>query len=244
MLWLILQMWFWLLLAAVLGWFLRSWLSGDSRPSQDDAAELARSRSRIQTLEAENARFKGDIVRLRDDMNARDNAGGDAEALAKLRADLDACGKERARLTSDLAALKAEFAKGTAADFESEAAALRARVRDLEAQLDVPAPITLSASAPVASPPVTFMSAPVEGEPDDLKKIKGIGPKLEKTLHDMGVYYYRQIASWGASNLVELDTKLETFKGRAGRDNWIDQAKLLAAGGETEFAKRNDEGIK
>lgn len=235
MLWLIFHMWFWLLAALVLGWLLRSWLSGDAKTSSDDAAELARSRSRIQTLEAENSRFKGDIVRLRDEMGHK---GDDDGALAALRADLDACTRKRGELEAEIARLKADMARnaGIAADFEEDAAALRARIRELEAELDA------KPAASAAIEGVTFLSAPIEGTPDDLKKIKGIGPKLEETLHQMGVYYYRQIASWGASNLAELDDRLDSFKGRAGRDNWIDQAKTLASGGQTEFGARYDKG--
>ncbi|MEM8582073.1 MAG: NADH:ubiquinone oxidoreductase, partial [Pseudomonadota bacterium] len=86
------------------------------------------------------------------------------------------------------------------------------------------------------------MSEPRGGKADDLKHIKGVGPKLEKLLHGMGFYHYDQIASWNADEVAWVDENLEGFKGRVSRDNWIEQAKVLAAGGETEFSKRVDEG--
>ena len=76
-----------------------------------------------------------------------------------------------------------------------------------------------------------------EGGPDDLKKIKGVGPKLEGILHDMGIFHFDQIAAWTAREVAWVDERLK-FKGRIERDGWIDQAKILAAGGETEFSAR------
>jgi NADH-quinone oxidoreductase subunit E len=76
-----------------------------------------------------------------------------------------------------------------------------------------------------------------EGGPDDLKKIKGVGPKLEGILHDMGIFHFDQVAGWTAREVAWVDDRLK-FKGRIERDGWIDQAKILAAGGETEFSKK------
>lgn len=87
-----------------------------------------------------------------------------------------------------------------------------------------------------------FLSAAREGGPDDLKQIKGVGPKLEKTLHSMGIFHFDQIASWGPKEQAWMDGNLEGFKGRATRDDWVAQAKTLAAGGTTEFSKKVDKG--
>jgi NADH-quinone oxidoreductase subunit E len=76
------------------------------------------------------------------------------------------------------------------------------------------------------------------GKADDLKLIKGVGPKLETLLHSLGFFHYDQIASWTASELAWVDDNLEGFKGRASRDGWIEQAKLLATGAQTEFSER------
>ncbi len=73
---------------------------------------------------------------------------------------------------------------------------------------------------------------------DDLKKISGVGPKIESTLHKIGVFTYAQIAKWNEDNVTWVDEYL-SFKGRIGREDWIAQAKILASGGETEFSKRS-----
>lgn len=88
--------------------------------------------------------------------------------------------------------------------------------------------------------PVLLTEAP-EGGADNLKLIKGVGPKLEGILHELGVYKFSQIAEWTRENIAWVDGRLK-FKGRIDRDGWIDQAKLLASGGETEFSKRSKKG--
>ncbi|WP_425098438.1 endonuclease [Tropicibacter sp. S64] len=80
------------------------------------------------------------------------------------------------------------------------------------------------------------------GKPDNLKEIKGIGPKLEDLCHDLGIYHFDQIAAWSADELAWIDANLIGFKGRATRDDWVGQAKILAAGGETEFSQRVEDG--
>lgn len=73
--------------------------------------------------------------------------------------------------------------------------------------------------------------------PDNLKKIKGIGVKLEEALNDLGIYTFKQIASWDRQNITWVDEHL-VFKGRIDRENWIEQAKILAQGKDTEFSKK------
>lgn len=87
-----------------------------------------------------------------------------------------------------------------------------------------------------------LLSAAREGGPDDLKQIKGVGPKLEGMLHSMGVFHFDQVASWKDKEIAWVDHNLEGFKGRVSRDDWVAQAKILAAGGTTEFSKKVDKG--
>ncbi|MDV4168108.1 MAG: 50S ribosomal protein L21 [Pseudomonadota bacterium] len=64
---------------------------------------------------------------------------------------------------------------------------------------------------------------------DDLKKLSGVGPALEKKLIEAGVTTFAQIASWGEAEIAEFDEKL-SFKGRIEREGWVEQAKELANG--------------
>jgi NADH-quinone oxidoreductase subunit E len=91
--------------------------------------------------------------------------------------------------------------------------------------------------APVAAAPARLEAAR-DGAPDDLKLIKGIGPKLENLLHSMGFFHYDQIAAWTAAEIAWVDDNLEGFKGRVTRDNWVEQAGQLARGELTAFARK------
>lgn len=110
-----------------------------------------------------------------------------------------------------------------------------------------PAAKKAAAKAPAKKAPAKAKARP-DGEPemlkaaraggaDDLKLISGVGPKLEGTLNSLGVYHFDQVASWGVKDIAWVDERL-TFKGRIERDDWVSQAKTLAAGGTTEFSER------
>ena len=86
------------------------------------------------------------------------------------------------------------------------------------------------------------LEGPRGGAADDLKRIKGIGPKLEKLCNELGFYHFDQIAGWTEDEVAWVDANLEGFKGRVTRDEWVTQARVLAGGGETDFSKRVDDG--
>jgi predicted flap endonuclease-1-like 5' DNA nuclease len=89
---------------------------------------------------------------------------------------------------------------------------------------------------------IAAVAAPVHEHPavptDDLKQIKGIGPKLEKLLNSLGVTSYAQIAVWDDAEMDRIDARLGTFQGRIRRDDWPAQARLLAAGDRAGFESR------
>jgi predicted flap endonuclease-1-like 5' DNA nuclease len=76
---------------------------------------------------------------------------------------------------------------------------------------------------------------------EDLKRIRGIGVLIEKKLNQMGVVAYEQIANWTAQDIDRVSQSLD-FKGRIERENWVEQARILASGGATEFSRRVDRG--
>ncbi|MFV0243534.1 MAG: hypothetical protein ACK5IB_00745 [Qingshengfaniella sp.] len=76
-----------------------------------------------------------------------------------------------------------------------------------------------------------LLGAPRSGGADDLKKIKGIGPKLEGVLNGLGIHHYDQIAGWTADQAAWVDANLDGFHGRVSRDDWVAQARALIAEG-------------
>ena len=79
-----------------------------------------------------------------------------------------------------------------------------------------------------------MLAKPRGGKPDDLKQISGVGEQVEKTLNDMGVYHFDQVAGWNAGEVEWVDDNLPGIKGRISRDKWVDQSKALSAGAQTK----------
>jgi predicted flap endonuclease-1-like 5' DNA nuclease len=122
-----------------------------------------------------------------------------------------------------------------------------------------PAPAVVTEPAPVAAPALSTedtakaveadahgarpagLLAPRDGKADDLKRIKGIGRQNEARLNALGVWHFDQIAGWTPDNVKWAGSFL-AFVGRIEREDWVGQAKVLAAGGSTEFAARVDAG--
>ena len=121
------------------------------------------------------------------------------------------------------------------------------------APVSEPAPATAPvAQAPKAEAPEVeavedavrpeALSGARDGGADDLKMIKAVGPKLEIMLNELGFYNFDQIAGWSAAEVAWVNDNLAGFKGRVSRDNWVEQARKLASGQETEFSKRVSDG--
>ncbi len=92
------------------------------------------------------------------------------------------------------------------------------------------APVVLAVAEPLAvvgTPPARLEVPRVEG-PDDLKLIRGVGPKLEALLHHLGYFHFDQIAAWTPEEVAWVDENLEGFKGRVSREEWVEQARDLA----------------
>ncbi|MEC3860080.1 hypothetical protein VK792_02175 [Mesobacterium sp. TK19101] len=183
----------------------------------------------------------------------------------RLRVDLEICRRQHEEKDTQLASLREErdAARKVAATAAASVPAAGRAVVEMEraAALKAPAPAPAAEPAPVADPEPTpdfdgdglregtdegikpsTLEAARDGQPDDLKQIKGIGPKLEQLCNRLGFYHFDQIAAWSADEVAWVDANLEGFKGRVSRDGWVEQAKVLAEGGETEFAKRVKDG--
>lgn len=120
----------------------------------------------------------------------------------------------------------AERAQRNQALIDAAPAAVKAAPEPAPAPEPMPEPVPAPAPAP----------APVAA--DDLSRIKGIGPKLVTLLGELGITSFAQIAAWEAADVAHIDGQLGRFAGRITRDQWIEQAKLLAAADEAGFAER------
>ncbi len=100
-------------------------------------------------------------------------------------------------------------------------------VEEAEAEAEAETPAVPETPAPAPEAPA--------GTADDLSRIKGLGPKLQALLPTLGITTYAQIAALTDADLADLDTKLGAFAGRPAKDNWVEQAKFLAAGDTAGF---------
>lgn len=80
------------------------------------------------------------------------------------------------------------------------------------------------------------LKEPLDGVGDNLQLIAGVGPKLEETLHSLGIWHYEQIAAWGSEDIAWVDEHLR-FSGRIEREQWVAQAVALSRGGREEYVR-------
>jgi predicted flap endonuclease-1-like 5' DNA nuclease len=224
-------------------------------------AQIAQLESRVSTRDSEIASLQSqlgkatdadsDLQRLRADIEIRENE------LAKLKADNSRIDADRSKIAvlqtglssrdAEITKLRAQISNSTAeADLQTCRSSLRsrdARVAELEKELanarvagDTDGDGTFEGKGEGRKPSV--MAKARDGKADDLKLIKGVGPKLEKLCNKLGFFHFDQVAAWTKDEVAWVDANLEGFSGRVTRDKWVQQAKVLAKGGTTEFAKR------
>jgi len=94
---------------------------------------------------------------------------------------------------------------------------------------------TGTAPAPAPIPAPIHAPIPAPGTGDDLTCIKGLGPKLSALLGEFGIASFSQIAAWTPEEIERIDAHLGRFSGRIVRDQWVEQARLLAAGDQSSY---------
>jgi predicted flap endonuclease-1-like 5' DNA nuclease len=225
------------------------------------AAEGARdaAQAQLMELEAANTRLGARLAELERSVPPPNQFTEFEHRIAALRADLDASETARASLPDEREILRlrwrVRYLEGRIAYLERREDPVRIHQPKLRL-VEVEAPVDPQASEPPQAPSAEFANGPetdagvlsgvrppalseprAADQPDDLKMISGIGPKLEDTLHGLGVFHFDQIANWTPDNIAWVDSFLK-FRGRIVRERWVEQARQLEAGIETEGARR------
>lgn len=135
----------------------------------------------------------------------------------------------------------------TPAKAAASKAAKAAAPKPASASKAATAPKPAASKATTAKPAKTPTAAPAKSAaPDELRQLKGVGPKLVTLLNELGVTRFDQIAGWKTADIETIDAQLGTFKGRIVRDNWVEQAGFLAKGDiegfEAKFGKLDSPG--
>lgn len=200
---------------------------------------LASARARLATLdelerkvialEAENAQLKHDASGTRLQVESLQRDVAELDELKAQNRELAHCleSMENSRRQYEADARRYREQAGQS---EKESETLRLRLDDVEktfADMERQQREAIrEARRAATSPKTNGKSAPVE-ERDDLKEIVGIGKVFERTLHDLGVYSFRQIAAFDVADIARVNAALKECKGRMEQDDWIGQAKEL-----------------
>ncbi|TPL92394.1 proton-conducting membrane transporter [Mesorhizobium sp. B2-3-12] len=206
-------------------------------------------------------RLRGELDSLRGDLDRtrgeRDKLRADSD---RLTGELNACGKTRSDLERQLREAQASTGAGAAKASTQPPAALMstpavaksapaaakpaaakaapAKAAPKPAAAKSPAKTSAAPkAAPAAKKAAPAAAKPASGKPDNLRRLIGIGPVNEKLLKAQGVTSFAQIAAWTAADIKRIEDVMN-FDGRIARERWIEQARLLAAGNEAEFAKQ------
>lgn len=211
-------------------------------------ADLSASQKRTASLEADLQASASGAARIGDleaalaaanakagGLEAKLTAAGDLSAqlsardatIADLNVKLGACEAKVGSLNAQLSAAPTSGAGLAAASLmgaaggavinsgdDGELARLRSENEALHAKLRVYASGRL---------PGALDAAPADA--DNLEDIYGVGPVLAKMLNDMGIYYFRQVAAWTDEDVEYVDSRLDSFKGRIVREDWVGSAK-------------------
>lgn len=229
------------LLGVVVGWIIWGRSSGSAQ------AELERCRADAKAKDARIAELGGALDAARAEAIAAEKAAMLAAEEAMPAAEA-ASAQAHAEDDAKIHELEDELAAARAEAMAAEKAAMLAAEEVVAVAEAVEADHgrhPVHATAPENDGPghkPVMLEEPREGGPDDLKQIKGIGPKLEELCHFLGVFHFDQIAGWTGDEVAWVDANLTGFKGRVSRDSWVAQAKVLASGGTTEFADRVKDG--
>lgn len=191
---------------------------------------------KVIALEADNAQLKHDISLA--------NQG--AETLRRELTEFNAVKEQNRELVQCLKSMEdrckqyeedARRYRSQAEQSEKESDTLRFKIGDIEKnfhdiQSDEGGEKTTEKTGngkakPEATSAAQFGMPKPSGEIDDLTEIIGIGKVFERTLHDLGIWYFRQIAAFGPADIARINSELKEFKGRIEHDDWIGQAKAL-----------------
>ena len=229
------------LVGVLVGWFLWGRLRGELDSLRGD---LDRTRSELDKLRADSDRLTGELDacgKTRADLERRLR---EAQTSAAGTGAAKPAGLAPAALMSTPPTAKSAPAKPAPA---KPAAAKTAPAKATTAKSAAPKPAATKPAAKATAPakPAAATSAaksskaakPAAAKPDNLRRLIGIGPVNEKLLKAQGVTSFAQIAAWTAADIKRIEDVMN-FDGRIARERWIEQAKLLAAGDEAEFAKQ------
>jgi chromosome segregation ATPase len=183
-------------------------------------------------LSEKEAQHRHIVHRLEEDLAARDRRLAEQAQFERLLAERDHQLASLERRLAEFDALQAEVA-GQAkimGDQEEEISRLRKRLGEVRAALrvrDDGGPVLARPNGPANQLSLQMPAPKTAAAPrkDDLKKIQGISPAIERALNKMGTFTYVQIARWKPNDIARVVKKLDALPGRIKPEHWIAGAK-------------------
>ena len=232
------------LLGLLLGWLLFRGKKqvGDLSIEGEGAlrAEADGLRARVQELEGRVSTRDTEVSDLKGKLAAAAAGAAAASAAAAAPAAAKSDDDETYALEwrNRYLAARVKYLEGRVAEAPKKAAPKKAAPKKVVAgKKAAPKPTPKPKPQAAPKPKVLYTDGPTDGPKDDLKLIKGIGPKFEGDLNGKGIYYFRQIGNWKAADVKMVEGVIDSIPGRIQRDEWVKQAKGLAKGGKPRAMK-------
>ncbi|MBZ9998279.1 proton-conducting membrane transporter [Mesorhizobium sp. BH1-1-4] len=223
------------LVGVLVGWFIWGRLRGELDSLRGD---LDRTRGERDKLRADSDRLTGELNACGKTRSDLERQLREAQASTGAGAAKASTQPPAALMSTPAVAKSAPAAAKPAAAKPAAAKAAPAKAAPKPAAAKAPAKTsTAPKAAPAAKKAAPAAAKPASGKPDNLRRLIGIGPVNEKLLKAQGVTSFAQIAAWTAADIKRIEDVMN-FDGRIARERWIEQARLLAAGNEAEFAKQ------
>ena len=203
--------------------------------AQSKLQQLESVEGKVVALEADNAQLKHEITLAAQGAESRRRDVAELNTLKKQNKELVSCleSMESSRKQHETDARRY---RSQAEQSEQVSDTLRfkmgdiekhwAKMQSVEEKTKKKTKAKNSGNGKTRTPSMFGQNKP-EGESDDLTQIIGIGKVFEATLHDLGIYQFRQIAAFGPAEIARINSELKEFKGRIEHDDWIGQAKEL-----------------
>jgi len=195
---------------------LQRWITEAEQVCERWEVALDRARAVLMEIDRAFGHTRGHV-----DESAPDSAAPRTELRGKI-VHLERVAEEKRPDAGESADWRGRYERLGAAHFDAEqrVASLKTRLAYLRQQYSPPQPLRAAADLP-ESP------SGAQEPADDLKRVSGIGPAFERTLNEMGIYRFEQLAQLSEQDLERIAAKLETFPYRIIRDRWVEQAREL-----------------
>jgi predicted flap endonuclease-1-like 5' DNA nuclease len=190
--------------------------------AQAKVRNLDELEKKVISLEADNAQLRHEVTLATQGAESLRRELAESNALKEQNKELVQCLKSMENRCKQYEEKQSDTLRFKMGDIEKNFHEMQSKEKKKKKKSSGNGKVDVS----VNMPPAFGLKEP-DGEVDDLTEIIGIGKVFERTLHDLGIWHFRQIAAFGPAEIARINSELKEFKGRIEHDDWIGQAKEL-----------------